>query len=49
MRSAVEAAARRASKSGSDCPPPREGEPLCSCCWHAEFVGGGRTRGKADI
>mmetsp|Transcript_38953 Transcript_38953/g.125101 ORF Transcript_38953/g.125101 Transcript_38953/m.125101 type:complete len:609 (+) Transcript_38953:16-1842(+) len=47
MRSAVEAAARRASKSGSDCPPPREGEPLCSCCWHAEFVGGGRTRGKA--
>ena len=27
-----------------DCPPAAE---KCACCWHAEFVGGGRTRGRA--
>ena len=29
-----------------DCPPPR-GAPRCACCWHAELVGGARTRGRA--
>ena len=30
-----------------DCPPPPRGAPLCTCCWHAELVGGARTRGRA--
>ena len=30
-----------------DCPPPPRGAPRCTCCWHAELVGGARTRGRA--
>ena len=30
-----------------DCPTPQLGEALCRCCWHAEFVGGARCRGRA--
>ena len=27
-----------------DCPPS---DPPCRCCWHATFVGGARTKGRA--
>ena len=57
MLAAVQAAARYAhdlvrgsNRDGHslacDCPAPAAGEALCQCCWHAEFVGGARTRGR---
>mmetsp|Transcript_35040 Transcript_35040/g.110475 ORF Transcript_35040/g.110475 Transcript_35040/m.110475 type:complete len:603 (+) Transcript_35040:75-1883(+) len=30
-----------------DCPPPPAGGGPCRCCWHADFMGGSRTRGRA--
>ena len=30
-----------------DCPPPASPGERCTCCWHAEFVGGTRTTGRA--
>jgi hypothetical protein len=51
MLAAVHSAARHAHSlrvgATFDCAPPAEGEPLCSCCWHAELVGGARTKGRA--
>ena len=29
-----------------DCPPPVPPAPPCRCCWHADFVGGARTKGR---
>ena len=51
MLAAVQAAARHAHSQRvgerRDCLPPAAGAPLCECCWHAEFVGGARTKGRA--
>jgi hypothetical protein len=30
-----------------DCPPSVPPAPPCRCCWHADFVGGARTKGQA--
>ena len=50
MRSTVLRIVRRhhSARVGAtrDCPPPAEGVPPCQCCWHAEFMGGKRTKGK---
>ena len=29
-----------------NCPPPVPPAPPCRCCWHADFVGGARTKGR---
>ena len=52
MLAAVRGAARlahsqRVGAGTANCPPPRQGETPCRCCWHAEFVGGARTKGRA--
>ena len=50
MRSTVLRIVRRhhSARVGAtrDCPPPAEGAPPCRCCWHAEFMGGKRTKGR---
>ena len=38
--------ARRAG-APRDCPPSVPPAPPCRCCWHVDFVGGARTKGKA--
>ena len=51
MRAAVLSVVRRQHSlrvgATRDCPAPASPADRCTCCWHAEFVGGARTCGRA--